>query len=148
MQLNAFGVREPHATVWPKDQNVLTIWIGISHCISHSNPGDKELAEVKLSDDEARALEGLEGALRAEEPRLHARLRDMRPGGLTAWQVVLGLVSGDALRVLRWIGAGLTVAAPSLALVWWVRRYYCRYCAGRWPAPDRTCPRYERPVPA
>ena len=42
---------------------------------SHSNPGDKELAEVKLSDDEARALEGLERALGAEEPRLHARLR-------------------------------------------------------------------------
>jgi len=116
---------------------------------------------VKLSDDEARALEGLERALRAEEPRLHARLRDMGPGGLTAWQVVLGLVSGvglglglatagtvAALPVLLWIGAGLTVAAPSLALVWWVRRYYCRYCAGRWPAPDRTCPRCERPVPA
>jgi hypothetical protein len=49
---------------------------------------------------------------------------------------------------LQWIGAGLTVAAPSLALVWWVRRYYCRYCAGRWPTPDRTCPRCERPVPA
>jgi len=49
-----------------------------------SNPGDKELAEVKLSDDEARALEGLERALRVEEPRLHARLRDMRPGGLKA----------------------------------------------------------------
>ena len=83
----------------------------------------------------------------------------MRPGGLTAWQVVLGLVSGvglglgvatagTALPVLLWIGAGLTVAAPSLALVWWVRRDCCRYCAGRWPAPDRTCPRCERPVPA
>jgi len=126
-----------------------------------SNPGDKELAEVKLSDDEARALEGLERALRVEEPRLHARLRDMRPGGLKAWQVVLGLVSGvglglglatggtvAALPVLLWIGAGLTVAAPSLALVWWVRRHYCRYCAGRWPVPDRTCPRCERPVRA
>jgi len=116
---------------------------------------------VKLSDDEARALEGLERALGAEEPRLHARLRDMRPGGLTVWQVVLGLVSGvglglglataatvAALPVLLWIGAGLTVVAPSLGLVWWTRRYYCRYCAGRWPAPDRTCPRCERPVPA
>jgi hypothetical protein len=116
---------------------------------------------VKLSDDEAHALEGLERALRVEEPGLHGRLRDMRPGVLTAWQVVLGLVSGGglglglamagtvaALPVLLWIGAGLTVAAPSLALVWWVRRYYCRYCAGRWPAPDRTCPRCERPVPA
>ena len=116
---------------------------------------------MKLSDDEAHALERLERALRVEEPRLHARLRDMRPGGLKAWQVVLGLVSGvglglglatggtvAALPVLLWIGAGLTVAAPSLALVWWVRRYYCRYCAGRWPVPDRTCPRCERPVPA
>jgi len=116
---------------------------------------------VKLSDDEARALQGLERALRVEEPRLHARLRDMRPGGLKAWQVVLGLVSGvglglglatggtvAALPVLLWIGAGLTVAAPSLALVWWVRRHYCRYCAGRWPVPDRTCPRCERPVRA
>lgn len=87
----------------------------------------------------------------------------MRPGGLTAWQVVLGLVSGvglglglatagtvtvTALPVLLWIGAGLTVAAPSLALVWWARRYYWRYCAGRLPAPDRTFPRCERPVPA
>ena len=36
---------------------------------------------MKLSDDEARALEGLERALRTEEPRLHARLRDMRPAG-------------------------------------------------------------------
>jgi len=85
----------------------------------------------------------------------------MRPGGLKAWQVVLGLVSGvglglglatggtvAALPVLLWIGAGLTVAAPSLALVWWVRRHYCRYCAGRWPVPDRTCPRCERPVRA
>ena len=116
---------------------------------------------MKLSDDEARALEGLERALRVEEPRLHARLRDMRPGGLKAWQVVLGLVSGvglglglatggtvAALPVLLWIGAGLTVAAPSLALVWWVRRHYCRYCAGRWPVPDRTCPRCERTVRA
>ena len=116
---------------------------------------------MKLSDDEARALEGLERALGAEEPRLHARLRDMRPGGLTVWQVVLGLVSGvglglglataatvAALPVLLWIGAGLTVVAPSLGLVWWTRRYYCRYCAGRWPAPDRTCPRWERRVPA
>ncbi|WP_424745121.1 hypothetical protein [Mycobacterium sp.] len=42
-------------------------------------------------------MEGLERALRAEEPRLHARLRDMRPGRLTAWQVVLGLVSGVGL---------------------------------------------------
>ena len=114
---------------------------------------------MKLSDDEARALDELERALRAEEPRLHTRLRDMRPGRLTAWQVVLGLVSGvglglglatagAALPVLLWIGAGLIVAAPSLGLVWWVRRYYCRYCAGRWPAPDRTCPRCERPLPA
>ena len=63
-----------------------------------SNPGDKELAEVKLSDDEARALEGLERALRVEEPRLHARLRDMRPGGLKAWQVVLGLRSAPHAR--------------------------------------------------
>ena len=93
---------------------------------------------MKLSDHEARALEGLERALRTEEPRLHARLRDMRSGGLTAWQAVLGLVSGiglglglatagtvAALPVLLWIDAGLTV-----------------------PAPDRTCPGYERPVPA
>lgn len=76
----------------------------------------------------------------------------MRPGGLTAWQVVFGLVSGVglglALPVLLWIGAGLTGAAPSLALVWWARRYYWRYCAGRLPALDRTFPRCERPVPA
>ena len=56
----------------------------------------------------------------------------MRPGGLTAWQVVLALVSGvglglslvtvgtvAALPVLLWIGAGLIVAAPSLALDRW-----------------------------
>ena len=70
---------------------------------------------------------GLERALRAEEPRLHARLRDMGPApGSTAWQVVLGLsavglglglaTAGTvaALPVLLSIGAGLTVAAPSL----------------------------------
>jgi hypothetical protein len=61
-------------------------------------------------------------------------------------QSPLGSPGSDADR--RGIGAGLTVAAPSLTLVWWTCRYYCRYCAGRWPAPDRTCPRCERPVPA
>ncbi|HUO38377.1 MAG TPA: DUF3040 domain-containing protein [Mycobacterium sp.] len=116
----------------------------------------RTLAEAKLSDDEAHALEGLERALRTEEPWLHARLRDMRPGALSAWQVVLGLVSllglglatAGTVRCCRGSAPGLMVAAPSLALVWWTRRYYCRYCADRWPTPDRSCLRCERPVPA
>ena len=83
---------------------------------------------MKLSDDEARALEGLERALRTEEPRLHARLRDMRPGGLTAWQVVLGLVSG--------IGLGLGLATAP-----WPR---CRCCCGS--APVSPWPRRRWPL--
>jgi hypothetical protein len=39
---------------------------------------------VKLSDDEPRALQDLERSLWAKDPRLHARLRDMTPGRLTA----------------------------------------------------------------
>jgi hypothetical protein len=116
---------------------------------------------VKLSDDEERKLGALEGALRADDPGLDRRLARMRPGGVASLHAVLALSAGvtlgvalvtvgDLLGILGCLVAGLILTAtiPALAVVWWVRRYYCRYCAGTWPAPDRCCPRCARPTPA
>lgn len=116
---------------------------------------------MKLSDDEARKLGELERVLRADDPLLDRRLSRMRPGGLAWLRAVLVVAAGVALGValvavgdlfgiLACLVAGLVLTAtvPALAVVWWVRRYYCRYCAGKWPAPDRSCPRCARPTPA
>jgi Flp pilus assembly protein TadB len=116
---------------------------------------------VKLSDDEERELGRLERALRAEDPGLDRRLAQMRPGGLGSLHAVLALSAGVALgAALVTVGdllggtaclvAGLILIAtvPALAVLWWARRYYCRCCAGKWPAPARSCPRCARPTPA
>jgi hypothetical protein len=116
---------------------------------------------VKLSDDEERELGRLERALRAEDPGLDRRLAQMWPGGLASLHAVLALSAGVALgAALVTVGdllggtaclvAGLILIAtvPALAVLWWARRYYCRYCAGKWPTPARSCPRCARPTPA
>ncbi|MDQ0381386.1 DUF3040 domain-containing protein [Amycolatopsis thermophila] len=116
---------------------------------------------MKLSDDEERALRELERALQAADPELDRRLARMRPGGPPSFLAVLLLSAGVALAVVlvalgdllavpACLGAGLllTATVPTLAVVWWARRYYCRYCAGKWPAPARECPRCARPTPA
>ena len=106
---------------------------------------------MTLSDDERRELDRLEQALRAQDPGLDRRLARMLHGGLATLHGVLALTGGVALGVvLLTLGellgiaaclvAGLTLIAtvPVLAVVWWGRRYYCRYCAGKWPAPARS----------
>lgn len=116
---------------------------------------------MKLSDDEARELDRLERTLRADDPGLDRRLRGMRQGGMASLHGVLALFTlmgvgvvlatiGDLSHATGWMvfGALLSVVAPVSAVVWWARRYYCRYCAGKWPAPDRSCPRCARPTPA
>ncbi|HZX03958.1 DUF3040 domain-containing protein [Kribbella sp.] len=115
---------------------------------------------MKLSDDEQQKLVVLERALRAEDPKLDHRLAGMRQGGVASLHVVLGLsfgvvlgvmfvALGDLLAVPALLVAGLvlTVSVPTLAVVWWARRYYCRYCAGKWAAPASWCPRCARPTP-
>lgn len=116
---------------------------------------------MKLSDDEERKLGRLERALQAEDPGLDRRLARMQPGGPTSLLAVLALSAGvalavvlvalgDLLAITACLVAGLilTATVPTLAVVWWARRYYCRYCAGKWPAPARSCPRCARPLPA
>ena len=118
-------------------------------------------AGVKLSDGEERELARLERVLRAADPALDRRLSGMRRGGPASLHVVLVLgamvavgVSLVAVGDLRGIGvcliAGLVLTAivPAAAIVWWAGRYYCRYCAGKWPAPASTCPRCDRPIRA
>ncbi|NIH83901.1 DUF3040 domain-containing protein [Amycolatopsis granulosa] len=116
---------------------------------------------MKLSDDEERKLRELERALQAEDPGLDRRLARLQPDGPPAVLAVLVLAAGVALAVVlvtlgdllavpACLVAGLilTGTVPALAVVWWARRYYCRYCAGKWPAPARSCPRCARPTPA
>jgi Protein of unknown function (DUF3040) len=116
---------------------------------------------VKLSDDERRELDRLERALRADDPGLDRRLGRIRHGGAGSLHGVLALIGGvllgvvlvtlgDLLGIAACLVAGLilTATVPALAVVWWGRRYYCRYCAGKWPAPGRSCPRCARPIPA
>ncbi|HEY3512024.1 DUF3040 domain-containing protein [Kribbella sp. NPDC051137] len=115
---------------------------------------------MKLSDDEKAKLAALEHALRTEDPRLDHRLSRMRLGGVASlhavlvlcFGVVLGIVLvtlGDLLAVPGLLVAGLVLTAtvPTLAVVWWARRYYCRYCAGKAPSPARWCARCARPTP-
>ncbi|GAA1581548.1 hypothetical protein GCM10009804_42720 [Kribbella hippodromi] len=115
---------------------------------------------MKLSDDEQQKLGALERALRAEDPKLDHRLARMRPGGPTSLNAVLVLsvlvalgvvlaALGDLFAVPAVLAAGLilTATVPALAVIWWARRYYCRYCAGKWPAPAQMCPRCARPTP-
>lgn len=115
---------------------------------------------MKLSDDEKAKLAVLEHALRTEDPGLDRRLTRMRQGGVASLHAVLvlifGVVLGIALVTLGNLlavpgvlvaGLVLTVTVPALAVVWWARRYYCRYCAGTWPAPASWCSRCARPTP-
>ncbi|QRP50343.1 DUF3040 domain-containing protein [Amycolatopsis sp. FDAARGOS 1241] len=114
-----------------------------------------------LSDDEVQELGRLERALRAEDPGLDRRLARMRRGGPASLHVVLALSAvvaaavalvavGDLLGVTACLVAGLllTATVPALGVAWWARRYYCRYCAGKWPAPADSCPRCARPTAA
>lgn len=115
---------------------------------------------MKLSDDEERRLAELERALAGSDPRLERSLSRMRAGWVRlrwvlamAAGIALGVslaVVGDLLAITACLVAGvvLTAAVPALAVIWWARRYYCRYCAGKWPAPSGACPRCERPVTA
>ncbi|HET6500401.1 MAG TPA: DUF3040 domain-containing protein [Amycolatopsis sp.] len=116
---------------------------------------------MKLNDEEARRLTELERALRESDPRLDRRLSRMRGDGFSSMRVILVLLAGialgvalvavgDLLKVPVCLVAGiiLTATAPALAVVWWARRYYCRYCAGKWPAPSGSCPRCARPINA
>jgi len=116
---------------------------------------------VKLSDDEQRALARLEHALREADPGLDRLLSGMRRRGLASWHAMLALFAvvatgvslvtvGDlrGIMVCLVIGLVLTATAPAAAVVWWAHRYYCRYCAGKWPAPGSNCPRCARPTPA
>ncbi|MEU4673062.1 DUF3040 domain-containing protein [Amycolatopsis sp. NPDC023774] len=112
-----------------------------------------------LSDDEVRELGRLEDALQADDPGLDRRLARMRRGGLASLHVVLALSAvvavavalvavGDLVGVTACLIAGLLLigTVPALGVVWWARRYYCRYCAGKWPAPALSCPRCARPI--
>ncbi|WP_236794416.1 DUF3040 domain-containing protein [Amycolatopsis sp. GM8] len=114
---------------------------------------------MKLSDDEERKLAGLERALSAADPVLDRRLSGMRQAGPASLHVVLALTAAVAVGVslvafgdLRGMtacliaGLVLTAVLPVVAIVWWARRYYCRYCAGKWPALGSDCPRCERPI--
>ncbi|MGZ0151275.1 DUF3040 domain-containing protein [Kribbella sp. WER1] len=115
---------------------------------------------MKLSDDEQRKLGALERALRSEDPGLDHRLARMRLGGVASLHAVLVLAFGvmigvalvalgDQLAVPALLAAGLvlTVTVPVVSVVWWARRYYCRYCAGTSPAPANWCARCARPTP-
>lgn len=113
---------------------------------------------MKLSDDEERRLAELERSLARSDPGLERSLSRMRGGRVRvrwilamAAGIVLGVslaVVGDLLAITACVVPGivLTAAVPALAVVCWARRYYCRYCAGKWPAPAGACPRCERPV--
>lgn len=116
---------------------------------------------MKLNDDETRRLAALAHLLGTEDPRLARRLSRMRLHRLSLAQTVFLLVIATALGVvlvavgdlaasLPCLVAGivLTVTMPALAVIWWARRHYCRYCAGKWPTPSGSCPRCERPVTA
>jgi polyferredoxin len=114
---------------------------------------------VKLSDDEARRLAELERMLRQSDPRFVRRLARLRVHWLTSPRglLVLGAATvlgvalvavGDLLGIIACLIAGIVLIAtvPGLAVIGWARRYYCRYCAGKWPAPAGSCPRCERRI--
>ncbi|MGW7680861.1 DUF3040 domain-containing protein [Kribbella sp. NPDC054772] len=115
---------------------------------------------MKLSDDEQQKLGVLERALKAEDPRLDQRLTQMQLGGPASLSAVLTLSFAVMLGVLLVTlgdlyaipgcfvtGLVLTAAVPALTVIWWARRYYCRYCAGKSPTPANWCTRCARSTP-
>jgi hypothetical protein len=110
---------------------------------------------MALSEQESRALDGLERALRKDDPRLDRLLRHMRSPGevlstvlATAIMAAFGiglalLIIGNRYGATVWtvLGATLMVVVPSAIVVWGSRRYYYPGCNHPATARIDRCPR-------
>jgi Protein of unknown function (DUF3040) len=110
---------------------------------------------MALSEHEMRALDGLERALRKDDPDMDRLLRHMlSPGGVVSTVLAVGIVAafgiGLALLVVGnrygatvWtvIGATVMVVVPSVLVIWGSRRYYYPGCNHPAAAAIDRCPR-------
>jgi hypothetical protein len=110
---------------------------------------------MALSEHESRVLDGLERALRKDDPDLDRLLRQMVfPGGVVPTVLAVGIMAAfgiglallvvgvrDGATVWTVIGATLMVVVPSVLVVWGSRRYYYPGCNHPATMAIERCPR-------
>jgi Protein of unknown function (DUF3040) len=110
---------------------------------------------MTLSEHETRVLDGLERALREDDPKLDRLLRRMpSPGETMSVLLALGILAAFSLglallvmgnhygaTVMTVIGMTLMVVVPSGIMLWGSRRYYYPGCNHAATVSTEHCPR-------